>query len=84
MVITPVYPHLQVGEITHLLIIDPNFQRDIQVVNHSSLGLSPSKGYQSITNENHWNGVCGHRGQSKLEPEEMSGGWLLMIDKLVC
>ena len=31
VVVTPIYPDLYVGEITHLLTIDPNFQRDIQV-----------------------------------------------------
>ena len=33
-VIPPNIPHLEVGEITHLLTIDPNFQRDIQVMIH--------------------------------------------------
>ena len=37
----PNIPHLQVGEITHLLTIDPNFQQDIQVGFVGNIHLYP-------------------------------------------
>ena len=60
-------PHLEVGEITHLLTIDPNFQRDIQVVS------------DSFANEISYS-VCAvvEIRQEDLTPQQVSGGLPLL------